>query len=255
MSPRSHAPESESAGAAPALSVTDLHRTYGRGSHAVHALRGISEQFAPGSFTAIMGPSGSGKSTLIQCAAGLDKPTKGTVLLGDIRLSSLREPKLTKTRREQIGFVFQSFNLLPALSAMQNITLPVKLSGGSVDRAWLDEVVERVGIAGQLRRRPAELSGGQQQRVAIARALVSRPRVVFADEPTGALDTRTARDILSLLRSTVDSLGQTTVMVTHDPVAASHADRVLFLADGLVVDTMSSPSAGAVASRLTRLER
>lgn len=239
----------------PVLEVIDLERRYGRGNQAVHALRGVSERFMPGSFTAVMGPSGSGKSTLIQCAAGLDKPTSGRVMLDDIELSRLREPKLTKTRREHIGFVFQAFNLLPALNARQNIVLPVKLNGGSVDRAWLEEVAGRVGIADLLRKRPAELSGGQQQRVAIARALVSRPRVVFADEPTGALDTRTARDILDLLRATVDALGQTVIMVTHDPVAASYADRVLFLADGLLVDAMRQPSADAVAARLTRLER
>jgi putative ABC transport system ATP-binding protein len=192
-----------------------------------------------------MGPSGSGKSTLIQCAAGLDRPTSGRVLLGDVELSRLKEPKLTRTRREHIGFVFQAFNLLPALTAQQNIVLPLRLAKGRVDRAWLDAIVEQVGMSAHLRQRPAELSGGQQQRVAIARA----------DEPTGALDTRTARDILTLLRTTVDSFGQTLIMVTHDPVAASYADRVLFLADGQLVDRMPEPTADAVAARLTRLER
>lgn len=239
----------------PALTVTDLVRTYGRGRQAVQALRGVSETFPVGSFTAVMGPSGSGKSTLIQCAAGLDRPTSGKVLLGDVELSRLREPKLTKTRREHIGFIFQAFNLLPALTARQNILLPQRLAGGRVDRAWLEAIVEQVGMSAHLHHRPAELSGGQQQRVAIARALLPRPRVVFADEPTGALDTRTARDILTLLRSTVDSFGQTLIMVTHDPVAASYADRVLFLADGHIVDRMLQPTADAVAARLTRLER
>jgi putative ABC transport system ATP-binding protein len=239
----------------PALAVTDLTRTYGRGRQAVHALRGVTEQFPVGSFTAVMGPSGSGKSTLIQCAAGLDKPSTGQVLLGDVQLSRLKEPKLTRTRREHIGFIFQAFNLLPALDARQNIVLPLKLAGGHLDQAWLREIVQRVGMSEHLRQRPAELSGGQQQRVAIARALLARPRVVFADEPTGALDTQTARDILLLLRVTVDALQQTMIMVTHDPVAASYADRVLFLADGVVVDSMLHPSADEIAARLTRLER
>jgi putative ABC transport system ATP-binding protein len=239
----------------PALSVTDLVRTYGRGRHAVHALRGVSETFPVGTFTAVMGPSGSGKSTLIQCAAGLDRPTSGRVLLGDVELSRLKEPRLTRTRREHIGFIFQAFNLLPALTAQQNIVLPLRLAKGRLDRRWLDAIVEQVGMQEYLRQRPAELSGGQQQRVAIARALLPRPRVVFADEPTGALDTRTARDILTLLRTTVDTFGQTIIMVTHDPVAASYADRVLFLADGHVVDHMHQPTADGVAARLTRLER
>jgi putative ABC transport system ATP-binding protein len=238
-----------------AIELRGVGKTYGRGKRAIDALHGINEGFGMGTFTAVMGPSGSGKSTLIQCAAGLDTPSKGKVILGDVELSRLREPNLTITRREQIGFIFQAFNLLPSLDARQNIELPIRLAGSTVDRDWLDQVVASLGIAGWLRQHPAELSGGQQQRVAIARALASRPRVVFADEPTGALDTKTARDILELLRFTVDTFGQTMIMVTHDPIAASYADRVLFLADGEIIDRMSSPSADAVAARLTRLER
>jgi len=242
-------------GVAPAVSLRDVSRTYGRGRNAVHALREVSEDFMPGTFTAVMGPSGSGKSTFIQCAAGLDKPSGGTVLLGDIELNRLKEPKLTETRRQHIGFIFQAFNLLPALTARQNIELPVRLNGDRVEREWFATLVDAVGPEERMRQRPAELSGGQQQRVAIARALLPRPRVVFADEPTGALDTSTARGILELLRSMVDSLGQTVIMVTHDPVAASYADRVLFLADGEIVDRLSRSSAEVIATRLTSLER
>jgi putative ABC transport system ATP-binding protein len=237
-----------------AIELRDVQKTYGRGKNAITALHGVSVAFEEGSFTAVMGPSGSGKSTMIQCAAGLDKPGKGKVLLGDIELQKLKEPHLTVTRREQIGFIFQAFNLLPFLNARQNIELPVKLAGGTIDRAWLDQIIAGVGMTDRMKQRPAELSGGQQQRVAIARALACKPRVVFADEPTGALDTRTAKDILGLLRQTVDQMGQTVIMVTHDPLAASYADRVLFLADGRIVTELYRPSIDVIASTLTRLE-
>ncbi|MGB3330707.1 MAG: ABC transporter ATP-binding protein [Thermomicrobiales bacterium] len=237
-----------------ALRLDGVGRSYGRGKHAVQALGAVSEVFPVGTFTAIMGPSGSGKSTLIQCAAGLDKPSRGTVVLGDVELSRLKEPKLTATRRRQLGFIFQAFNLLPTLTVRQNIELPVRLDGRAVDQAWLDTLLNQVGLASHERRVPSELSGGQQQRVAIARALIARPQVVFADEPTGALDTTSARAVLELMRSTVDSLGQTMIMVTHDPVAASYADRVLFLANGAVVDRLQRSSASAIAQRLTALE-
>lgn len=248
-------PGSSGLESAAAIELRNVVRSYGRGQNTVHALREVSESFAVGSFTAVMGPSGSGKSTLIQCAAGLDRPNGGQVMLGGVELSRLKEPRLTETRRKNIGFIFQAFNLLPALDARQNIVLPVRLDGGKVDEAWLHMLVQQVGLQERLHQRPSQLSGGQQQRVAIARALVSRPRVVFADEPTGALDTTTARNILELLRSTVDSLGQTMIMVTHDPVAASYADRVLFLADGEVVGRIARSSAEEIARRLTRLER
>jgi len=229
-------------------------KSYGRGSGAVLALRDVSVAFGERTFTAVMGPSGSGKSTLIQCAAGLDKPSSGSVWLGETELSKLKEPKLTVTRREQIGFIFQAFNLIPSLNTQQNIALPLKLSGQDLDRAWFNQVVDSVGLSGYLKRRPAELSGGQQQRIAIARALVAQPRVVFADEPTGALDTRTSKEILNLLRLTVDQFGQTIIMVTHDPMSASFADRVLFLADGEIVDEMHQPTVERIAARMTRLE-
>lgn len=250
-----HASAARRGEAAPALSLEAISRSYGRRGNKVHALREVSEEFAAGTFTAVMGPSGSGKSTLIQCAAGLDKPTHGKVRLGEIELSRLKEPQLTKTRRQEIGFIFQAFNLLPALNARQNIELPVRLGGKAVDEEWFNQLVHQIGIEERLRQQPAQLSGGQQQRVAIARALISRPSVVFADEPTGALDTTTARNTLELLRSTVDTLGQTIIMVTHDPVAASFADRVLFLADGQVVDRMHQAPAETIATRLTRLEQ
>lgn len=237
-----------------AIRLDAISKTYGRGRNAVTALDQVSIDFPERSFTAVMGPSGSGKSTLIQCAAGLDKPSKGAVWLGDIELSKLKEPALTKTRRAEIGFVFQAFNLLPSLDAERNITLPLRLAGEHVDKPWFDNVVAGIGIDQLLERYPAELSGGQQQRVAIARALISHPRVVFADEPTGALDTKTSRQILELLRATVDRYGQTIIMVTHDPTAASFADRVLFLADGRIVDELWSPTATAISQRMTALE-
>jgi putative ABC transport system ATP-binding protein len=237
-----------------AIEIRKVTKSYGRGSGAVLALRNVSVAFGERTFTAVMGPSGSGKSTLIQCAAGLDKPSSGSVWLGETELSKLKEPKLTVTRREQIGFIFQAFNLIPSLNTQQNIALPLKLSGQQLDQVWFNQVVESVGLSDYLKRRPAELSGGQQQRVAIARALVAQPRVVFADEPTGALDTRTSKEILNLLRLTVDQFGQTIIMVTHDPMSASFADRVLFLADGEIVDEMHQPTVERIAARMTRLE-
>jgi putative ABC transport system ATP-binding protein len=234
--------------------LESVTKIYGRRSGAVTALSELSLGLASGSFTAMMGPSGSGKSTFLQCAAGLDRPTSGSIYLGDVDLSSLGEDALSRLRRETVGFVFQSFNLVPSLTAAQNITLPLRLSKRNPDEEWLAEVIERVGLSKRIKHKPGELSGGQQQRVAIARALVTHPRVIFADEPTGALDTRTSKDILRLLREVVDGLEQTVVMVTHDPIAASYADTVVFLADGAVVDTMASPSPERVAERMTHLE-
>jgi putative ABC transport system ATP-binding protein len=237
----------------PVLAVEHLTKRYGRGAGEVHALRDVSLAFPAGSFTALMGPSGSGKSTFLHAAAGLDAPTSGSVLLDGVELVGMGDTALTKLRRQRIGFVFQAFNLLPALDVRQNIVLPARLSGHRVDRRWVREVVERVGLAERVGHRPAQLSGGQQQRVAIARSLVMRPAVLFADEPTGALDTRTSRDILGLLRECVERDGLTIVMVTHDPVAASHADAVVFLADGRLVDRLAAPTADQVADRLVRL--
>ncbi|WP_425830880.1 ABC transporter ATP-binding protein [Streptomyces fractus] len=233
--------------------LASVSKVYGRGAGAVRALRGVNVLIPRGSFTAVMGPSGSGKSTFLHCAAGLDRPTEGAVTLGGQELTKLNETELTRLRRDHVGFVFQAFNLMPSLTVEQNITLPLRLAGRRPDRAWLANVVERVGLADRTGHRPGELSGGQQQRVAIARALVTRPEVVFGDEPTGALDTMTAKEVLGLLRETVDDLGQTVVMVTHDPVAASYADTVLFLADGDIVDTMAGPTAERVADRMSRL--
>ncbi|WP_067144324.1 ABC transporter ATP-binding protein [Microtetraspora malaysiensis] len=230
-------------------------KTYRRGAHQVHALRGVTVGLPRGGFIAVMGPSGSGKSTFLHCAAGLDTPTSGTVHLGDVELSRMNETRLTELRREKAGFVFQAFNLIPSLSVADNITLPLRLAGGRADRAWLDEIVRRVGLGDRVTHRPSQLSGGQQQRVALARALVTRPEVVFADEPTGALDTTTAAEVLGLLRQVVDAMGQTVVMVTHDPVAAAYADQVLFLADGVIVDTVRSGTADAIARRMSDLGR
>jgi putative ABC transport system ATP-binding protein len=236
-----------------AVRLDSVHRTYGSGGAAVAALNGISIGFPSGSFTAVMGPSGSGKSTFLQCAAGLDSPTSGTVTLGGQNLAELNETQLTKLRRRQIGFIFQAFNLLPALTVEQNVTLPLTLAGKRPDRRRTAEVIAQVGLSDRARHRPAELSGGQQQRVAIARALAIGPTVLFADEPTGALDTRTAADVLGLLRHSVDATGQTVVLVTHDPVAAAHADRVVFLADGRFVDALDRPTPETVAERMTHL--
>ena len=217
------------------VDANDLVRVYGEGDTAVHALRGVGVQIEPGQLTAVMGPSGSGKSTLMHILAGLDRPTSGSVKIDGIEITTLGDDALTKLRRQHIGFIFQFFNLLPMLTARDNILLPLTIAGTKPDQAFFDGLVTRVGLADRLEHRPAELSGGQQQRVAIARALVSRPTVVFADEPTGNLDSRTSGEILTLMRSSVDEYGQTTVMVTHDAKAAAMADRVLYLADGEIV--------------------
>jgi putative ABC transport system ATP-binding protein len=234
-----------------AVRVDKLTRVYG----SVTALDAVDATFGRGTFTAVMGPSGSGKSTLLQTAAGLDRPTSGRVFIGDTELSRLSETRLTELRRTRVGFVFQAFNLVGALTVEENITLPLRLAGARPDRAWLVRVVGRVGLADRLHHRPAELSGGQQQRVAIARALATRPEVIFCDEPTGALDTRTAADVLALLRAAVDEHGQTVVMVTHDPIAASYADRVLVLADGRIVADTPQPGAARIAEHLASLDR
>ncbi|MFD9723913.1 ABC transporter ATP-binding protein [Streptomyces sp. NPDC059072] len=236
-----------------AVELRGVRREYGRGAATVQALRGIDLSLPRGSFTAVMGPSGSGKSTFLQCAAGLDLPTAGSVRLGGTEITGLDENELTELRRSRLGFVFQAFNLLPSLTVEQNVLLPMRLAGGRQDRARAADLLARVGLEGKGGRRPAELSGGQQQRVAIARALVTRPDVVFADEPTGALDTTTAAEVLGLLRSAVDSLGATIVMVTHDPAAAAHADQVLFLADGLIADRLPRSPATTIAARMTTL--
>jgi putative ABC transport system ATP-binding protein len=233
--------------------LSSVSKVYGSGDTSVAALRDVSLGLARGSFTAVMGPSGSGKSTFLHCAAGLDRPTTGTVHLGDVEISGLGEDALSKLRRERIGFVFQSFNLVPSLTAEQNITLPLRLAKRGTDAEWLSEVTRRVGLGNRTGHKPGELSGGQQQRVAIARALIARPEVIFADEPTGALDTRTGKEILALLREAVDGLGQTVVMVTHDATAAAYADTVVFLADGEIVDVIDGPSPEQVAERMTRL--
>jgi putative ABC transport system ATP-binding protein len=237
-----------------AARLESVTKVYGRGSGAVTALREATITVPRGAFVAVMGPSGSGKSTLLHCATGLDRPTSGDVFLGDARLTGLTETQLTRLRRERVGFVFQAFNLIPSLTVLQNVTLPLRLSGARIDKAWLAEVLARVGLSDRAGHRPARLSGGQQQRAAIARALAPRPDVVFADEPTGALDLRTARQILALLRETVDAMRQTVVMVTHDPAAASYADTVVFLADGRIVNSMERPSADRVADYVTRME-
>jgi putative ABC transport system ATP-binding protein len=239
--------------AAHAVALRDVRKVYGRGDGEVVALDGISVGLPVGSFTAVMGPSGSGKSTFLNLAAGLDRPSAGNVTLGDTDLARLSERRLTILRRERIGFVFQAFNLLPSLTVAQNIALPMRLDGHRPRRSTVREVAARVGLEKRLRHRPSELSGGQQQRVAIARALVTCPEVVFADEPTGALDTRTGREVLALLREIVDGDGRTVVMVTHDPSAAAWADRVILLADGRLAGTLEAPSADEVAEALAHL--
>ncbi|MFI9638670.1 ABC transporter ATP-binding protein [Micromonospora sp. NPDC051925] len=238
-----------------AVRVEQLTRVYPAGRTPVTALAGVDVDFHRGTFTAVMGPSGSGKSTLLQTAAGLDRPTSGRVVIGDTDLSRLSETRLTELRRTRIGFVFQAFNLIGALTVEENIVLPLRLAGVRPDRAWLSRVVERVGLTDRLHHRPAALSGGQQQRVAIARALATRPEVIFCDEPTGALDSRTAAEVLTLLRAVVDEHGLTVVMVTHDPVAASYADRVLVLADGRLVADLPQLGAARIAEHLASLDR
>ena len=235
-----------------AVAAVDLVKVYGSGDTAVRALDGVTVGFARAQFTAIMGPSGSGKSTLMHCLAGLDTATSGQALLGGTDLTKQSDKVLTKVRRERIGFVFQAFNLIPTLTALENITLPMSLAGRKPDPAWLDHVVATVGLSQRLGHRPSELSGGQQQRVAVARALAGRPEIIFGDEPTGNLDSRTGAEILSFMRTAVQELGQTIVMVTHDPVAASYAQRVLFLADGSIVDEMSAPTPDRVLDRLKK---
>jgi putative ABC transport system ATP-binding protein len=232
--------------------LDSVRKTYGSGEAAVTALNGVSVEFPAATFTAVMGPSGSGKSTLLHCAAGLDEPDSGAVTLVGTALTGLTETDLTVLRREHVSFVFQSFNLMPALDVRANITLPSLLAGRAPDQAWVTEVLNRVGLAQRVGHRPAELSGGQQQRVAIARALASRSAVIFADEPTGALDTNTAADVLALMQTLV-AAGQTIVMVTHDPVAASYADTVLFLVDGQIVTELADPTVDSVSARLAEL--
>lgn len=237
-----------------AVAAHGLSKRYGSGPAAVVALDGVDVDFAAGRFTAIMGPSGSGKSTLMHCLAGLDRPTSGSVRIGDADLARLDDKRLTLLRRDRVGFVFQKFNLLPALTAEENIVLPLAIAGRRPERAWLRQVVAAVGLADRLRHRPAELSGGQQQRVAVARALITKPWVIFADEPTGNLDSRSGAEVLRLLREAVDTLGQTVVMVTHDPSAAGHADRVVFLADGRPVRDLTAPTAERVLDALAGLD-
>jgi putative ABC transport system ATP-binding protein len=236
-----------------AIALHDVRKVHGKGEGAVKALDGVTAGLPAGSFTAVMGPSGSGKSTFLHVAAGLDRPTSGTVVLGDTDITKLSERRLTILRRKRIGFVFQAFNLMPSLTVAQNIGLPLRLDGRRVSRADVREVAARVGLGDRLRHRPAQLSGGQQQRVAIARALVTRPDVVFADEPTGALDSRNGRAVLELLRDLVDVDGRTVVMVTHDPAAAAYADRVILLADGQIAGSLDDATADEVAERLAHL--
>jgi putative ABC transport system ATP-binding protein len=237
----------------PAARVLDAVKVYGRGESEVRALDGVSVEFDTGRFTAIMGPSGSGKSTLMHSAAGLDDLTSGVVMIGDTDISKLDDRALTHLRRDRIGFIFQAFNLVPTLTAAENIALPARLAGRRPDPDWFDHVVATVGLTNRLTHRPSELSGGQQQRVAVARALASRPEIIFADEPTGNLDSRTGAEILSFMRTAVREFGQTIVMVTHDPVAASYADRAVFLADGRIVDDLDDPNADSVIDRIRHL--
>ncbi len=243
-------PASDLPQALPAASTSHASKIYGKGATEVRALDDVTVAFDAGRFTAIMGPSGSGKSTLLHCIAGLDTLTSGSASIGDIDLSTLDDNHLTVLRRDQVGFVFQAFNLVPTLTAEENITLPLALAGRKGDRTWIDEVIRTVGLTDRLKHRPSELSGGQQQRVAVARALASKPRIIFADEPTGNLDSRSGADVLSFLRAAVDDFAQTIVMVTHDPVAAAYADRIVFLADGVVVDEMLHPTSDRVLDRM-----
>ena len=241
--------------AAVAASTVNVSKIYGSGDSEVRALDDVSVQFGQGQFTAIMGPSGSGKSTLMHCAAGLDDVTRGQVFIGETDITQLGEKDLTMLRRDKIGFIFQAYNLVPTLTAGENINLPMLLAGRSGDKTWIDKVIDTVGLANRLKHRPSELSGGQQQRVAVARALASQPAIIFADEPTGNLDSSTGAEILEFMGQAVREYGQTIVMVTHDPVAASYADRVLFLADGKMVDEMLNPTEDLVLSRMKRFGR
>jgi len=237
----------------PAARAVDATKIYGSGDTAVRALDDVTVDLPEGRYTAIMGPSGSGKSTLMHCLAGLDTLTSGTVYIGDVDLTTLNDKELTRLRRDSVGFVFQTFNLVPTLTAIENITLPSSLAGTKPDGEWLDQVIKSTGLGDRLTHRPSELSGGQQQRVAVARALASQPKIIFADEPTGNLDSRAGAEILDFMRRAVSELGQTIVMVTHDPNAASYADAVLFLTDGRIVDRMEDPTAERVLDRLKQL--
>ncbi|BAU83733.1 ABC transporter [Streptomyces laurentii] len=233
-----------------AARATDLSKVYGHGETQVVALDRVSVDFRQGEFTAIMGPSGSGKSTLMHCVAGLDSFSSGSVRIGDTELGNLKDKQLTQLRRDKIGFIFQAFNLLPTLTAMENITLPMDIAGRKPDKEWVERVIDMIGLSGRLSHRPSQLSGGQQQRVAVARALASKPEIIFGDEPTGNLDSRSGAEVLGFLRNSVRELGQTVVMVTHDPVAAAYSDRVVFLADGRIVDEMIHPTADDVLDRM-----
>ncbi|UGT57456.1 ABC transporter ATP-binding protein [Nocardia asteroides] len=254
----SHAMGTEAADAAPATEIAaaahDLVKLYGSGDTQVKALDGVSADFARGEFTAIMGPSGSGKSTLMHCLAGLDSASAGAVRIGDTALTGLSDKQMTALRRDRIGFVFQAFNLVPTLTALENITLPLDIAGRKPDQEWLDTVVKRLGLGDRLDHRPSELSGGQQQRVACARALVGKPEIIFGDEPTGNLDSHSSGEVLSILRASVDEFGQTVVIVTHDPRAAAYADRVVFLADGRIVDELRDPTQDSILDRMKALE-
>jgi putative ABC transport system ATP-binding protein len=240
--------------AATAASARQVTKAYGTGETRVTALDAVDVAIQRGRFTAIMGPSGSGKSTLMHCLAGLDTVSEGRIWIGDTEITGLKDKQLTELRRDKVGFIFQAYNLLPTLNALENITLPMDIAGRKPDPAWLDQVVATVGLADRLKHRPAQLSGGQQQRVAVARALAARPEIIFGDEPTGNLDSRSGAEVLTFLRRSVDELGQTIVMVTHDPVAASHADRVIFLADGRIVDELHGPTADSVLERMRRFD-
>jgi putative ABC transport system ATP-binding protein len=236
-----------------AARAVEASKIYGSGDTAVHALDSINVEFPRAHYTAIMGPSGSGKSTLLHCLAGLDTLTSGHVFLGDIDLSTLSDKEVTRVRRDRVGFVFQTFNLLPTLTAIENITLPLSLAGHKPDQAWLDRIIDTVGLRDRLTHRPSELSGGQQQRVAVARALVTKPEIIFADEPTGNLDSRASAEILGFMQRAVQEFGQTIVMVTHDPISASYSDRVVFLADGHIVDELLDPNPDAVLGKMRNL--
>jgi putative ABC transport system ATP-binding protein len=242
----------EAAAGTASARTEDASKIYGKGSTEVRALDHVTVAFASGRLTAIMGPSGSGKSTLLHCVAGLDDLTSGKAFIGDADLSTLNDHQLTILRRDRVGFVFQSFNLIPTLTGYENIVLPLRLAGRKGDVAWIDHVIDTVGLRPRLAHRPSELSGGQQQRVAVARALASQPEIIFADEPTGNLDSRAGAEVLGFLRRAVDDMGQTIVMVTHDPIAASNADRIVFLADGRVVDEMVEPTTARVLDRMKR---
>ena len=237
-----------------AARAVDAVKVYGEGDAAVRALDGITVEFEAGRFTGIMGPSGSGKSTLLHCMAGLDRLTSGKVLIGDVDITTLDEKKLTLLRRDKVGFVFQAYNLVPTLTADENITLPLDIAGHDPDAQWYDTVVDTVGLRDRLKHLPSELSGGQQQRVAVARALAGRPEVIFADEPTGNLDSRSSAEILTFMRDVVDNFGQTIVMVTHDPTAAAYADRVVFLTDGRIVDELHHPTADSILDKMRTLD-